>query len=203
MRHVGIPAIGLAVPFGAMDDADTIQPLNGPRSLRAGRRGGLLRPRRLRRQGRGRRLDAGRVPRRGAEVRRDARELRADGRPARARLDHARADPAPEARTDEQDPGRGRARAAPLPGCRGPRQAPAGDARGPPRREDEVPQRLPLPDALVGRRRDHRVARRRRRDRVPAGAARLLVRAVCANDAQDLLGGVGAHHARPRRRADA
>ena len=72
----------------------------------------------------------------------------------------------------------------------------------PARGKDEVPQRLPLPDALVGRCRDHRVARRRRGDRVAAGAARLLLRAVRANDAQDLLGGVRPHHARPRRRAD-
>jgi ring-1,2-phenylacetyl-CoA epoxidase subunit PaaA len=41
----------------------------------------------------------------------------------------------------------------------------ARDARRPPRRQDEVPQRLPLPDALVGGRRDHRLARRRRGDR--------------------------------------
>ena len=40
------------------------------------------------------------------------------------------------------------------------------DAPGPARRQDEVPQRLPLPDALLGRRRDHRVARGRRRDRL-------------------------------------
>ena len=39
--------------------------------------------------------------------------------------------------------------------------------------QDEVPQRLPLPDRRLGRRRDDRLARRRRRDRRPAGAARL------------------------------
>ena len=68
--------------------------------------------------------------------------------------------------------------------------------------QDEVPQRLPLPDADVGRHRRDRLARRRRRDRRPAGAARLELRAVRADDAQDLLGGVGPHHARPRRRGD-
>ena len=98
---------------------------HGPAPLRGRRFGGLLRARRLRRQGRGRRLDARRVPRRDPEVRRDARELGAHGRPARARLDHARADAAPEARPDEQDPGRGRPRAAAVPGGRGPRQAAA------------------------------------------------------------------------------
>ena len=47
----------------------------------------------------------------------------------------------------------------------------------------------------------HRLARGRGGDRRPAGAARLVLRAVRADDAQDLLGGVGPHHARPRRRA--
>ena len=41
-------------------------------------------------------------------------------------------------------------------------------------RQDEVPQRLPLPDEVVGRHRDHRLARRRGRDRRPAGAPRLV-----------------------------
>ena len=68
--------------------------------------------------------------------------------------------------------------------------------------QDEVPQRLPLPDGRLGRRRDDRLARRRRRDRRPAGAARQQLRAVRPDDAQDLLGGVGPHHARPRRRRD-
>ena len=39
--------------------------------------------------------------------------------------------------------------------------------------QDQVPQRLPLPDGRLGRCRDDRLARRRRRDRRPAGAARL------------------------------
>ena len=76
------------------------------------------------------------------------------------------------------------------------------DAAGPARRQDEVPQRLPLPDAQLGRRRDHRLARRCRGDRLPAGAARLLLRAVRADDEEDLLGGVRPHHARARRRPD-
>ena len=107
-------------------------------------------------------------------LRRDARQQRADGRPARARVDHARADAPPEAGPDRQGPGRGRPRPAALPRRRGPRQAARGDVRRPARRQDEVPQRLPLPDAELGRRRDHRLARRRRRDRRPAGAARLV-----------------------------
>ncbi len=69
--------------------------------------------------------------------------------------------------------------------------------------QDEVPQRLPLPDPELGRRRDHRLAGRRRGDRRPAGAARLVLCPVRPDDAQDLLGGVGPHHARARRRGDA
>ena len=155
-----------------------------------------------RRQGRGDRLDARRVPDRRPALRRDARQQRADGRPPRARVAHARADAAPEARPDGQGPGRGRARPAAVPRRRGPRQAARGDVRRPARRQDEVPQRLPLPDRRLGRRRDHRVARGRRRDRRPAGPARLELRAVRPDDAQDLLGGIGPHHARPRRRRD-
>ena len=67
---------------------------------------------------------------------------------------------------------------------------------------DEVPQRLPLPDPDVGRHRGDRLARRRRRDRRPAGAARLELRAVRPDDEEDLLGGVGPHHARPGCRGD-
>ena len=73
---------------------------------------------------------------------------------------------------------------------------------GPARREDEVPQRLPLPDVLVGRHRRHRLARRRGGDRRPAGAPRFELRPVRPDDEEDLLGGVGPHHARPRRRGD-
>ena len=68
--------------------------------------------------------------------------------------------------------------------------------------QDQVPQRLPLPDRRLGRRGDDRVARGRRRDRRPAGAPRLVVRPVRPDDAQDLLGGIGPHHARARRRRD-
>ena len=45
------------------------------------------------------------------------------------------------------------------------------------------------PDEVVGRHRDHRVARRRRSDRRPAGAPGLLVRPVRPDDEEDLLGG--------------
>ena len=58
------------------------------------------------------------------------------------------------------------------------------------------------PTGRLGGRRDDRLAGRCRRDRRPAGAARLELRAVRADDAQDLLGGVGPHHAWPRRRRD-
>ena len=68
--------------------------------------------------------------------------------------------------------------------------------------QDQVPQRVPLPDGRLGGRRDDRLAGRRRGDRGPAGAARLELRAVRADDAQDLLGGIGPHHARPRRGRD-
>ena len=68
--------------------------------------------------------------------------------------------------------------------------------------QDQVPQRLPLPDGRLGRCRDDRLAGRRGRDRRPAGAARLQLRAVRPDDAQDLLGGVGPHHARARRGRD-
>ena len=161
------------------------------RALRAvrGARGG-------RAQDRGDRLDARRVPDGRPALRRDARQQRADGRPARARMADAGADPAAEAGPDRQGPGRGRARPAALPRGRGPRQAARGDVRRPAGREDQVPQRLPLPDRRLGRRRDDRLAGGRRRDRRPAGAARLVVRAVRPDDAQDLLGGIGPHHAR-------
>ena len=56
--------------------------------------------------------------------------------------------------------------------------------------------RLPLPDPQLGRRRDHRLAGGRGGDRQPAGAPRLLLRAVRADHEEDLLGGIGSHHAR-------
>src|ERR671934_45787 len=62
----------------------------------------------------------------------------------------APADPQAEACPDGEDPGRGRPRPAALPGRRGPRQAARPDARRPARRQDEVPQRLPLPDEVLG-----------------------------------------------------
>ena len=83
-------------------------------------------------------------------------------------------DAPPQARADRQGPGRGRPRPAAVPRRRGPRQAARGDVRRPAGRQDQVPQRLPLPDGRLGRRRDHRLAGRRRRDRRPAGAARLV-----------------------------
>ena len=144
----------------------------GPAARRAVR--AVRGARRRRRQGRGDRLDARRVPDRRPALRRDARQQRADGRPARARVADARADPPPQARADRQGPGRGRPRPAAVPGRRGPRQAARGDVRRPARRQDQVPQRLPLPDGRLGRRRDDRLAGRRRRDRRPAGAARLV-----------------------------
>ena len=135
-------------------------------------------------------------------VRGDARQQRADGCPARARVAHARTDPAPQAGPHREGPGRGRARPAPVSGGRGPRQDARGDVRRPAGRQDQVPQRLPLPDGRLGRCRDDRLARRCGRDRRPAGAARQQLRAVRADDAQDLLGGVRPHHARPRCRRD-
>ena len=71
--------------------------------------------------------------------------------------------------------------------------------RRPRRRQVEVPQRLPLPDEDMGRRRRDRVARGRRRDRLAEGAAQVLVRAVRADHEEDLLGGVVPHPPRPRR----
>ena len=104
-----------------------------------------------------------------------------------------------QARADGEGAGRGRPRAAHLPRGRGSRQA----ARAVPRRsrgrEGEVPQRLPLPDQDVGRRRCHRLARRRGRDHQPEGPAQVLVRAVRADHEEDLLGGVVPHPPRPRR----
>ena len=88
---------------------------------------------------------------------------------------------------------------ADLPRRRGRRQA----ARAVPRRLDlgqvEVPQRLPLPDEDLGRRRRDRVARRRRSDHQPEGAPQMLVRTVRADHEEDLLGGVVPHPPRPRR----
>ena len=75
--------------------------------------------------------------------------------------------------------------------------------RGPARRQDEVPQRLPLPDRSRGR--DVGiiawlvdaaaiVAQQALRDS--------SLRPVHPDDEEDLLGGVGPHHARPRRGRD-
>ena len=58
------------------------------------------------------------------------------------------------------------------------------------------------PTRQLGRRRDHRLARRRGGDRRPTGAPRQQLRAVRPDDAQDLLGGVGPHHARAGRGGD-
>ena len=65
--------------------------------------------------------------------------------------------------------------------------------------QGEVPQRLPLPDEDLGRRRRDRLARRRGRDHQPEGAPQVLVRAVRADHEEDLLGGVVPHPPRPRR----
>ena len=70
--------------------------------------------------------------------------------------------------------------------------------RRPDRRQVEVPQRLPLSDEELGRRRRDRVARRRGRDHQPEGAAEVLVRALRARDEEGLLGGVVPHPPRPR-----
>ena len=133
------------------------------------------------------------------QVHRDARELRAHGSPSRARLDPPRTDAAAEARAHREDPGRGRPRAAHLPRRRGPRQAAERLPRRPRLRQVEVPQRLPLPDEDVGRRRRHRLARGRGGDRLAEGAPQVLVRAVRADHEEDLLGGVVPHPPRPRR----
>ena len=160
---------------------------------------GVPRVRPVRRAGRDGRLDARRVPRSADQVHRDARQLGAHGRAARARLDPPRADAAAQARAHREDPGRGRSRAADLPRRRGPRQAAERLPRRPRLGQVEVPQRLPLPDEDLGRRRRDRVARRRGRDRLAEGAAQVLVRAVRADHEEDLLGGVVPHPPRPRR----
>ena len=151
--------------------------------------------------GRDRRPDAGGLPQGPDQVHRDARELGAHGRPARARVDPARAHAPAEARPHCEGAGRGRPRPAHLPRRRGPRQAARGVLRRPDRRQDEVPQRLPLPDEDLGRRRRHRLARRRGGDHLPEGAPQVLLRAVRADHEEDLLGGVVPHPPRPRRRA--
>ncbi len=66
----------------------------------------------------------------------------------------------------------------------------------------QVPQRLPLPDEDLGRRRRHRLARRRRGDHQPEGAPQVLVRAVRADHEEDLLGGVVPHPPWARRDPD-
>src|SRR5262245_28473397 len=111
---------------------------------------GVPRLRPVRRTGGGDRLDARRVPLAARQVHRDARQLRAHGRAPRARLDPPRADAAAEARSDGEDPGRGRPRAADLPSGRGPGQAAHGVPRRPRLGQGEVPQRLPLPDEDLG-----------------------------------------------------
>ena len=73
------------------------------------------------------------------------------------------------------------------------------DVRRPDLGQGEVPQRLPLPDEDLGRRRRDRLARRRGRDHQPEGAPQVLVRAVRADHEEDLLGGVVPHPPRPRR----
>ena len=177
------PARARPDPLAAGAEPAGVQ--RGPAARRAVRPvRGAHRRRRLRR---GDRLDARRVPDRRPALRRDARQLRADGRPPGARVADARADPAPQAGADREGPGRGGPRPAALPDRGGPRQAARGDVRRPARRQDQVPQRLPLPDGRLGRRGDDRLARRRRRDRRPAGAPRLArmrrTRGRCARSA--------------------
>ncbi len=162
-------------------------------------RGAVPRARPVGRGRRGGRSDARRVPRAAREVHRDARQLGADGRPPRAGLDPARADAPAQARAHREGAGRGRPRPAHLPRVRGPgraaREAPGRPAGGP----GEVPQRLSLPNSHLGRRGRHRVAHRRRRDRLAEGAPQVLVRPVRADHEEDLLGGVVPHPPRPRR----
>ena len=55
------------------------------------------------------------------------------------------------------------------------------------------------PTQHLGRRRRDRVARRRGGDHLAEGAPQVLVRAVRADHAEDLLGGVVPHPPRPRR----
>ena len=154
----------------------TIVRLGGVRAGAHDRRG-VPRLRRRRRPGRDGRPDARGLPQGADQVHRDARELGAHGRPARARVDPARADAPAEARPHREGAGRGRPRPAHLPRRRGPRQAARGLLRGPDRRQDQVPQRLPLPDEDLGRRRRHRLARRRGGDHLPEGAPQVLLRA--------------------------
>ncbi len=151
------------------------------------------------RAGRGDGLAAGRVPAEARQVHRDARQQRADGRAAGARVDPQGADAPAEARADREGAGRGRPRPAHLPRRRGPREAARRDVRRPHLRQGEVPQRLPLPDRHLGRRRGDRLARRRGGDHLAEGAPQVLVRAVRADHEEDLLGGVVPHPPRPRR----
>ena len=162
-------------------------------------RGCVPRARPVGRGRRGGRPDARRVPRAPGQVHRHARELRADGRPARARLDPARAHAPAQAGAHGEGAGRGRPRPAHLPRLRGPGRAARAAARRPARGAGEVPQRVPLPNSHVGRRRRHRLAHRRGRDRVAEGAPQVLLRAVRADHEEDLLGGVVPHPPRPRR----
>ncbi len=169
------------------------------RPVRGYTHAGVSRVRPVRRAGRDGRLDARRVPLAPRQVHRDARQLGADGRPSRARLDPPRTDAAAQARAHREDPGRGRPRTADLPRRRGPREAAQRLPRRPRLGQGQVPQRVPLPDQDVGRRRRDRLARRCGGDRLAEGAAQVLVRAVRQDHEEDLLGGVVPHPPRPRR----
>ena len=119
---------------------------------------------------------------------------------------------APQDGRARQDPGRDRPRPPALHGRRRPgREDPSPDARGPVRRPQPVPQRVPLRGGHLGRPGRDRLPRRRGGADQPAGGVQeLLVRAVPADPAaHHRRGGLphaprrgdAAHHRRGHRRS--
>ena len=145
---------------------------------------------RAQRPDRAARLDARGLPQDPGAADRPARALRDHRHAAGGQLDHPGAVPAPQGDPAGQGAGRGRPRALPLLRHRDPRGLPRRAHRDAHRGPAEVLLDLQLPDAVVRRRRDHRLARRRRRDLQPGAAVPDVVRPLRAGDDPDLQGGV-------------
>ena len=136
------------------------------------------------------RLDAGEVPRHARPPDRPARALRDHRHAARGQLDHPGPEPAAQGDPAGQGAGRGRPRALPLLRLRDARRQPCRAHRQAHRGQAEVLLDLQLPDAVVRRRRHHRLAGRRRRHLQPGAAVPHLLRALRPGDDPHLQGGV-------------
>ena len=150
----------------------------------------VRRDHRAQRPDRAARLDAGEVPQDADPPGRPARPLRDHRDAARGQLDHPRAVAAAQGDPAGEGAGRGRARALPLLRLRDARRLAARADRDAHRGPAEVLLDLQLPDAVVRRRRHHRLAGRRGRDLQPGAAVPDVVRPLRPLDDPDLQGGV-------------